>query len=120
VKTKAKSTTCNSKCLLLPCSEDQFTTSSTTSPVFANCAILSADDFVEVQINYEAIRYDLITESKAQSLTRLLGSIIGGQMGLFVGISLIFDLRNCCRTHDVSDRDPAYGETDVCLVLEER
>lgn len=81
-------TTCNSKCLLPPCTEDQFTTSSTTLPVFANRAISSADDFVEVQINYEAIRYDLITESKAQSLTQLLGSI-GGQMGLFVGISLI-------------------------------
>ena len=81
-------TYCNSKCLLPPCSEDQFTTSSTTLPFFSDRAPPNISDYVEVQINYQAVRYDLITESKAQTLAQLLGSI-GGQMGLFVGISLI-------------------------------
>jgi Amiloride-sensitive sodium channel len=43
---------------------------------------------VSVQINFESIREERVSESKVMSKTQLLSNI-GGQMGVFLGVSFI-------------------------------
>lgn len=45
-------------------------------------------NFILIRVNFENMKRETIVESKSQSLAQLLGGI-GGQMGLFMGISLI-------------------------------
>lgn len=46
------------------------------------------NNFVGVRINYDKIREDILSESKAQTFLQLLGTL-GGNMGLFAGISFL-------------------------------
>lgn len=43
---------------------------------------------VVLQINYDAMRQGIVTESRSLTFSQLMGNI-GGQMGLFLGISVI-------------------------------
>lgn len=45
-------------------------------------------DTLEVLINYDVMRETVVTESPSMTTSQLLGNI-GGQMGLFLGISVI-------------------------------
>jgi len=46
------------------------------------------NNFVYLRVNFDMIRQEVLTESKAQTFSQLLGSL-GGTMGLFAGISFL-------------------------------
>jgi len=46
-------------------------------------------NFVSVNVNYDSIRFERLTESKATSTPQLISNL-GGNMGFFLGISMIF------------------------------
>ena len=81
---------CEEGCVQPPCSEDVFSTRwsalTTYSPVKDEQE--SYKNFVGVHISYQVIRKEVLTESKETTFSVLLANI-GGQMGLFVGISAI-------------------------------
>jgi hypothetical protein len=96
---------CPQDCSKPPCQEELYSASSSNldfSQSFVDQLVdvlnaepdLSADqelvssNYMSVSINYDTIRYEVLTESKAMSFSQLLGAI-GGSMGLFLGISLI-------------------------------
>lgn len=46
------------------------------------------EDYLQVNINYDTMRETTTTETRSLSTANLLASI-GGQMGLFMGVSLL-------------------------------
>ena len=97
---------CPQDCSKPPCQEELYSASSTSldfSQRYVDQIIDDLDDdddftedlqeqvpsnYMSVSINYDTIRYKVLTESKAMTFSQLLGAI-GGSMGLFLGISLI-------------------------------
>lgn len=72
-------------CLLPPCQEEFFSMQSSVIEIDSE---LSPYVFSFLSINYETMRVESITESRANTLPQLLASI-GGAMGLFLGISTL-------------------------------
>ena len=101
---------CEDTCALPPCFEEMYQTQSTLlalAPRSAEaadalqfvCPRLAPDDIsgeklsdlkesICLHINYQAIRQENVTESKATTFSQLLSNI-GGQMGLFMGLSML-------------------------------
>ena len=81
---------CEEGCIKPPCSEDVFSTRWSALPIYSPVKDEqeSYKNFVGVHINYQSIRKEVLTESKETTFSVLLANI-GGQMGLFVGISAI-------------------------------
>lgn len=73
-------------CVLLPCQEELFSMQS--SVIEIEDSELSPYIFSFLSINYETMRVESISESRANTLPQLLASI-GGAMGLFLGISTL-------------------------------
>jgi hypothetical protein len=76
------------ECSLPPCYEELYPTRSSALELLANQTDEDTAETVMVLINYEAIREEKVTEVRAQTYSQLLSNI-GGQMGLFMGISVI-------------------------------
>ena len=83
---------CDLQCELPPCTETVYSTSASSQRVVPQpnetADEVSLEDYIEININYDAMRQTLVTESRAQTSASLLGNI-GGQMGLFMGISFL-------------------------------
>ena len=81
---------CEEGCIKPPCSEDVFSTRSSTQSLYSPNETEQEEKkkFAYVHVNYQAIRKEMLTESKETTFSVLLANI-GGQMGLFVGISAI-------------------------------
>jgi hypothetical protein len=98
---------CPQDCSRPPCQEELYSVSSTSldfsqtyvnqivdeltaepNPIVGANQELVSSNYMSVSINYDIIRYEVLTESKAMSFSQLLAAI-GGSMGLFLGISLI-------------------------------
>jgi len=86
-------------CSLPPCVETEYAvdmTDADPSDVFLSSLFglynLTQEDFLKnfasIHVNFDRIRFEEFTESKALTLNQLLGSI-GGSMGLFLGISAL-------------------------------
>jgi hypothetical protein len=81
---------CEEDCVQPPCSEDVFSTQSSTQSLYSPNETRQElfKDGAYVHVNYQAMRKEALTETKEMTLSVLLANI-GGQMGLFVGISVI-------------------------------
>lgn len=76
-------------CTKPPCFEEVYSTrSSAMSLGLSDDGFIDVEQFATILINYESIRQEHVTEVRANTFSQLLGNI-GGQMGLFMGISVI-------------------------------
>jgi len=90
---------CESQCSHPPCTETVYDTRSSLMQIaplvdMTGTVVENLQDYVNLTINYEALRENQVTETKAQTFSQLLSNI-GGQMGLFLGISVISLIELC-------------------------
>lgn len=82
---------CNTRCARPSCQQTVYTTTSSFSRFnkeFLNISDSIIDEFLVLHINYDAMRESVVSETPSMTFSQLLGNI-GGQMGLFLGISVI-------------------------------
>ena len=80
---------CDTRCELPPCSEvvyDAISSFQRLEPPPGDDK--PSEDFIDLVINYEAMRQKRVTESIATTTAQLLSSI-GGTMGLWLGVSVV-------------------------------
>jgi len=86
-------------CSIPPCEEEIFYTTYSSARVAIKATVQLEDElgldpgqfsenFVQVHVNYDLIRYQLITESKATTAAQMVSNL-GGNMGFFMGLSMI-------------------------------
>lgn len=86
-------------CLIPPCHEEVYVSSYSSAKIATKAAARLEEElalsrgnflqnFVKIHINYDSIRYEQRTESRATDFSQLLSNL-GGSMGFFMGISMI-------------------------------